>query len=124
MLIDMHAHSSGISRCCRIPYDEVIRRALDVGLDGIVLTNHYQKNYVLDGDAAAFAKKYTDEFRSAKAYGDAVGCKVFFGAEVTMEQHGGAHLLLYGIDERFIEETPTVFELSQEGLYRMVKAAV
>ncbi len=123
MLIDMHAHSSGISRCCRIPYDEVIRRALDVGLDGIVLTNHYQKNYVLDGDAAAFAKKYTDEFRSAKAYGDTVGCKVFFGAEVTMERHGGAHLLLYGIDERFIEENPTVFELSQEELYRTVKAA-
>lgn len=123
MLIDLHAHSSGISHCCRIPYDTVIRTALDAGLDGIVLTNHYQKNYVTDGDFAAFARRYTEEFRLAKAYGDTVGCKVFFGAEVTMERHDGAHLLLYGIDQRFIEENPTLFDLTQEELYRMVKAA-
>lgn len=123
MLIDMHAHSQGISLDCRIPYDVVIHTALDKGMDGIVLTNHYQKRYVPDGDAASFAAQYTEEFRKAKAYGDAVGCKVFFGAEVTMEQHGGAHLLLYGIDEQFIEENPTVYELSQEALYRLVKAA-
>ncbi|MBE6555740.1 MAG: hypothetical protein E7663_05895 [Ruminococcaceae bacterium] len=122
MLVDLHAHSSGISRCCRIPYDAVIRAALDVGLDGIVLSNHYQRNYVCDGDFAAFARRYTDEFRLARAYGDTVGCKVFFGAEVTMERHDGAHLLLYGIEERFIEEHPTVFDLCQEELYRMVKA--
>lgn len=122
MLIDLHAHSSGISHCCRIPYDAVIRIALDTGLDGIVLTNHYQKSYVTDGDYAAFAHRYTEEFRRAKAYGDSVGCKVFFGAEVTMEKHDGAHLLLYGIDERFIEENPTLFDLTQEELYRMVKA--
>ncbi|MBQ8382057.1 MAG: hypothetical protein IJX47_02505 [Clostridia bacterium] len=123
MLIDLHAHSSGISHCCRIPYDAVIRAALDAGLDGIVLTNHYQKSYVTDGDYAAFARRYTEEFRLAKAHGDRVGCKVFFGAEVTMERHDGAHLLLYGIDERFIEDNPTLFDLTQEELHRLVKAA-
>ena len=56
MLIDMHAHTSGISTCCRIPAPDVIKAALDAGLDGIVLTNHYQRSYVKDGDAAAFAK--------------------------------------------------------------------
>lgn len=123
MLIDLHAHSSGISHCCRIPYDAVIRAALEVGLNGIVLTNHYQKSYVTDGDFAAFARHYTEEYRLAKAYGDTVGCKVFFGAEITMERYGGAHLLLYGIDERFIEENSTLFDLTQEELYRLVKAA-
>lgn len=122
MLIDLHAHSSGISKCCRIPYDAVIRTALEVGLDGIVLTNHYQKNYVTDGDYTAFARRYTQEFRLAKAYGDRVGCKVFFGAEVTMEQHGNAHILLYGIDEGFLEAHPTLFDLTQETLYRLVKS--
>lgn len=122
MLIDLHAHSSGISKCCRIPYDAVIRTALDVGLDGIVLTNHYQKNYVSDDDYAALARRYTEEFRLAKAYGDSVGCKVFFGAEVTMERHEGAHVLLYGIEEDFIEANPTLFDLTLEELYRIVKS--
>ena len=58
MLIDLHAHSSGISKCCRIPIERVIKEAKRVGLDGIVLTNHYQKNYVTDGDYAAFIRRY------------------------------------------------------------------
>lgn len=122
MLIDLHAHSSGISRCCRIPYDAVIQAALKVGLCGIVLTNHYQKSYVKDDDCSAFAHRYTDEFRSAKAYGETVGCKVFFGAEVTMERYDGAHILLYGIEESFIENNPALFDLTQEELYEKVKA--
>ena len=104
MLIDLHAHSSGISRCCIIPYETVIRTAREVGIDGIVLTNHYQKSYVKDGDYSAFAKRYTEEFRLAKAYGDSIDFKVFFGVEVTMERCGGAHVLLYGVTESFIEE--------------------
>ena len=80
MLIDLHTHSSGISHCCRIPYDEVIRTAKEAGLGGIVLTNHYPNYYVTDGDYAAFARRYTEEFRLTKAYGDSVGMKVFFGA--------------------------------------------
>ena len=122
MLIDLHAHSSGISHCCRIPYDEVIRTAKEAGLCGIVLTNHYPKYYVTDGDYAAFARRYTEEFRLTKAYGDSVGMKVFFGAEVTMERYGGAHLLLYGIPERFIEENPTLFDWTMEEMYNRVKA--
>ena len=122
MLIDLHAHSSGISHCCRIPYDEVIRTAKEVGLDGIVLTNHYPKYYVTDGDYAAFARRYTKEFRLTKAYGDSVGMKVFFGAEVTMERYGGAHLLLYAISESFIEENPTLFDWTMEEMYSRVKA--
>ena len=122
ILIDMHAHSSGISACCRAPFETVIHNALDIGIDGIILTNHYQKSYVPNGDFKAFAKRYTDEFRLAKAYGDTVGCKDFFGAEITMERYNGTHLLLYGIEEKFIENNPTLFDLSQEELYRIVKA--
>lgn len=123
MLIDLHAHSSGISHCCRIPYDAVIRTAQEVGLSGILLSNHYQKSYVRDGDYAAFARRYTQEFRLAKDFGDSVGMRVFFGAEVTMEKYNGAHLLLYGITEEFIEENPTLFDWTMEEMYAAVKAA-
>ena len=122
MLIDTHAHSSGISRCCRIPYNKVIDVAREVGIDGIVLTNHYQKCYVKDGNTVDFARRYTEEFRLAKAYGDSVGFKVFFGAEVTMELYGGAHLLLYGISEDFIESHPDLFDYTLEEMREKVKS--
>jgi hypothetical protein len=121
MLIDLHAHSSGISECCEIAYDGAIRAAKEKGLDGIVLTNHYQKAYVKDGDSLAFAKRYIEEFRIAKAYGDSIGFKVFFGAEVTMEKYGGAHLLLYGITEDFLLENSTLFDFTMQEMRDTVK---
>ena len=123
MLIDMHAHTSGISRCCRIPYDKVIDIALERGIDGIVLTNHYQRAYVTDGDADAFARRYIEEYHRTREYGERVGAVVFFGVEVTMEKHGGAHLLVYGTGERFVTDNPEMYEYTQRELYEKVKAA-
>lgn len=119
MYIDLHAHSSGISRCCQIPAPEVLKVAKDVGLDGIVLTNHYQKYYVENGDAAAFAKKYTDEFRYTKRCGEELGMTVIYGMEITMHRHDDIHMLLYGIDESFTEAYPTVYDMTQKELYAL-----
>lgn len=121
MLIDLHAHSSGISKCCRIDAPEVLRRAKEVGLDGIVLTNHYQKSYVTDGDVAGFVKSYIDEYHYAKACGEQAGCRVFFGIEVTAERYPNVHLLIYGVDEAFLKTYPTLYDYSLEELYRIVQ---
>ena len=62
MLIDMHAHSSAISRCCQAPAEEIIRIARANGIGGLVLSNHYDFNYTAGIGAAAFARAYADEF--------------------------------------------------------------
>lgn len=121
MLIDLHAHTSGISRCCKIAAPGVVETAKSIGLDGIVLTNHYQKSYAADGDFDALAKRYVEEYRYTKACGEEIGCKVFFGIEVTMALYSKVHLLIYGVDEEFVLRYPTMFELTQVELYRMVK---
>lgn len=121
MLIDMHAHSSGISTCCRQPADVIIEIAKNIGIDGIILTNHYHKPYVEDNDALGFAKKYVDEYHFAKECGDKLGFKVFFGVEVTMAKHANVHLLVYGIDEDFVLRHPDMYDYTQEELYRTVK---
>lgn len=120
MLIDLHAHSSGISRCCRIPAEKVVQTAKEIGLDGIVLTNHYDKNYVSDGNYRSFAERYVAEYKYAKRCGEAIGCKVFFGIEVTMAKHNNVHMLVYGVEETFLLEHPTVFDCSQQELYTLV----
>lgn len=119
MFIDLHTHSSGISRCCQIPAPEVLKVAKDVGLYGIVLTNHYQKYYVEDGDARAFARRYVEEFRYAKRCGAELGMTVIYGMEITMHRHDDIHMLLYGIDESFTEEYPTVYDMTQKELYAL-----
>lgn len=123
MLIDLHAHSSGISKCCRIPIGQVIEAAKDVGIDGLVLTNHYQKNYVTDGDYPAFAARYIAEYEYAARLVAGTDFRIFFGIEVTMERHPGVHMLIYGVEPSFLTAHPTVFDDTQEELYRFVHAA-
>lgn len=122
MLIDLHAHSKGISKCCRIPYHEVLCTALEYGIDGLVLTNHYQKSYIEDGDLDAFVEKYIAEFYAAEAYGRKIGCKVYFGIEVTTELYPGVHMLIYGVTPEFVRKYPSMFDLTQKELYQIVKA--
>ena len=123
MLIDLHAHSSGISKCCRIPIEQVIEEARAVGIDGLVLTNHYQKNYVADGDYAAFAARYIAEYEYAAGLVAGRAFRIFFGIEVTMERHVGVHMLIYGVEPSFLLSHPTLFDYTQQELYRLVHEA-
>lgn len=123
ILIDLHGHSAGISRCCRAPHNEILDAALARGLDGIVLSNHYEKGYVRDGDVQEFVTRYLAEFDRAAEYADTVGARVFFGVEVSMILYPKVHLLVYGVGEDFLREYPCLYDMTQEELYRAVSAA-
>ena len=122
MLIDMHAHTSGISRCCRADAAEVLRAAQAAGIDGLVLCNHYQELYVEEGDAAAFAEKYIAEYERTKAVADEMGVALFFGIEVTAKRHNNAHILVYGMEPDFLREVPAVYEMTLAELSEAVHA--
>ena len=121
MLIDLHAHTSGISTCCRVPAPEIIKAAQNAGIDGIVLSNHYQRSYVKNNDPAAFAERYVNEYYYTKECGDAAGFRVFYGMEVTMELHSNAHILVYGVNPSFTLQHPDVYAMTMADLYALVK---
>lgn len=122
MLIDMHAHTSAISACCRIPAPDVVAAARNSGIDGIILTNHYHKPYVTDGDFNGFARRYIEEYFHTKACGEEIGMPVHFGVEISMEKYNRAHMLVYGISTDFVLEYPMLFDYTQEELYKLVKS--
>lgn len=126
ILVDLHAHSSGISNCCRITGEEGIDRAKAVGLGGFLLSNHYHEGYV-GGEryptVEYFAEKYVEEYHKIKEYGDSVGFKVFFGVELTAGWNTSVHLLMIGVGEEFVLQNPNLFQYSLEELYSMVHDA-
>lgn len=123
MKLDLHAHSSGISRCCRIPAETVLSFAKNIGLDGIILTNHYTKYYLKNNDAMAFARDYIAEYEYTKRLGDDMGLRVFFGVEVTWEESPSVHILIYGVSPEFVLMHPEMYDYSQKKLYEAVKEA-
>lgn len=120
MLVDLHAHTSGISVCCRAPAEKIVADAKAVGLDGIVLTNHYQSSYIKDNDINELVERYIAEYHLTKECGEKIGLKVFFGLEVTMDWDYRNHMLVYGITEDYLRENPWLFALSLEELYETV----
>lgn len=120
MLIDMHAHTSGISRCCQADAAEVLNTARKAGIDGLVLCNHYQEIYVTEAGPAAFAEEYIAEYYRTKQLADAMGFPLFFGVEVTAKLHGNAHILIYGMPPEFVREYPDIYAYPLEKMARIV----
>lgn len=121
MLIDPHVHTSGISPCCKMNYREILDEDKAVGLDGVVITNHYHKTYIGDEDLGDFGRRFYKEYLDAKAYGDEIGMKVFFGVEVTTLLYDDVHVLVYGVGEEFVYENPEMYDYTQEQLYLAAK---
>lgn len=121
MLIDLHAHTSGISKCCRYSASKILDSAYEAETDGIVLTNHYQKNYIDGENVSAFVEAYTEEFYYTQKLGEQLGLKVFYGIEVTMELYPNVHMLIYGVSTDFLKKYPYIFDYTQEELYAVVK---
>lgn len=123
MLIDLHTHTVGISKCCKLPTEEILRNTKEAGLDGIVLTNHYSYHHMREGeDFPTLSKRFVREFHDVKAAGDAMGVRVFFGIEVSMANYKGVHVLVYGVDEDFLLRNPFLCDATQEALYQLVKS--
>lgn len=121
MLIDLHAHSKGISRCCQIDGKDMVLVTKNAGMDGVILTNHYDKNYLVDeNDVDNFAKRYVDEYYYVKEEGKKIGFKVFFGIEVTMAKHNNIHMLVYGVDPSFVLKYPDLYDYTHQELYELV----
>lgn len=127
VLIDCHAHTSGISTCCKKTPEEVIIATKNVGIDGLILTNHYTAFYVnnkaIYPDVKTMARCYMEEYRYTKEIGERYGIKVFFGIEVSMELYEYVHLLVYGVGEDFLKKHMEMYLYTQEELYRAVHEA-
>ncbi|MBQ3222906.1 MAG: hypothetical protein IJC54_05590 [Clostridia bacterium] len=120
MLIDMHAHTSGISRCCRTDAHGALMAAREVGIDGLVLCNHYDANYVGDGTPEEFAEKYIAEYYRTAMVAAEMGMRLYFGVEVTARKHGGAHILLYGMEPAFVLEHADIYDYTLEQMHAAV----
>ncbi len=101
--IEMHTHSSGVSKCATVSPEQLVRYYKSEGYDGIVLTNHvYFENAKNKNALGILVKEVFDEYVKARDEGDRVGLKVYFGAEIRFEKSINDYLL-YGADREFFD---------------------
>lgn len=115
ILCDAHIHTSAISFCSRVPYDELVRKCVHDGLGAIVLTNHYKSAYI-NMDFDEWKKKYVNEFFLTESEGKKAGLKVFFGVEVTPDCSKRNDLTIYGLSCDDVLEAPPLQQMTIEEL--------
>ena len=95
---ETHLHTAEGSACASASGAEQARRYKALGYDGIIVTDHF-----FNGNCAVTnfdswedrVNKFCKGYENAKAVGDEIGLKVFFGLEYS---YFGADLLTYCID--------------------------
>lgn len=111
--IDMHVHTSTVSRCAKVEPKEVVRLYTEAGFDGIVVTDHYYEEYFDSLGEMSWKQKmdcYFSGYREAK---EAAGneLKVFWGIEFKNVECDN-DFLVYGLTEEFLYQNPELYKLS------------
>lgn len=109
---ETHLHTAEGSACASASGAEQARRYKELGYDGIIVTDHFFNgntavtNYL---DWEERVNRYCKGYENAKAVGDEIGLKVFFGIEYS---YFGADLLTYGVDKQWLLENDNICDIS------------
>ncbi len=120
---DTHIHTAEGSGCATVSGAEQARRYKELGYDGIIITDHF-----FNGNCAVHnyydwydrVRQFCKGYDNAKAEGDKIGLKVFFGFEYT---YFGADLLTYGVDMDWLYQNDNVMDISVGEFIKRVHSA-
>ncbi|MDO4267170.1 MAG: hypothetical protein Q4C73_01760 [Eubacteriales bacterium] len=114
--LDMHIHTSETSSCGQIAGAEVARLYREAGYQGIMITDHYHKEYFEGlGDMKPDEKieRFLTGYRAARAEGERIGLDVLLGIEFRNRETDN-DFLITGITEQFLHAYPDTYMLPLE----------
>ena len=106
-----HMHTFEASGCGRSTGAEMAEMHKAKGYDGIIVTDHFfNGNSAVPYDLPWEEKidLFCKGYENAKARGDEIGLKVFFGWEFT---YAGADFLTYGLDKAWLKKHPEIMDM-------------
>lgn len=113
---DMHVHTSETSGCGQVPAKEVVHLYHDIGYQGIMITDHFHKEYFDSlgnlGDKEKI-EQYLSGYHMARAEGEEIGLNVVLGIEFRNIETDDDFLIV-GMTEDFLYQYPRCYELPLE----------
>lgn len=121
MFIDTHTHSSGASYCSHITIEDLIDFKIELGYDGMILTNHVQPWYYKDRPFKAVIDDIKSDFERGLIHAENKNFKLILGAEISINLPRYSDILVYGDVPTFLEKHPDTCALTQRELYAACK---
>ncbi len=120
---ETHLHTSEASACATFTAKEHVRYYKDAGYDGIIVTDHFfHGNTCIPRELPwnEWVNQFCKGYENAKAEGDKVGLKVFFGWETNFN---ATEFLIYGLDKAWLQNHPDIVSWSVEEQYNKIHEA-
>ena len=109
---ELHAHALPISRCSEFEPAALVEVYRKVGVDTLVLTNHFTPSFVDGEEKDKCLAAYLDCYNEVSNYARAAGITVLFSMEIRFRQNNNDYLL-YGITP---EDLPFLYDAVQNGM--------
>lgn len=119
--IDPHTHTKGVSRCSPWEIERHIDWKIQMGYDGMVLTNHCQRGYYPPEEHQNYVDRVLEEYEKGRRYAEEKGFRLWLGLEVSIWKPHYVDILLYGVTEEFLRAVQNPYELSQQQLFNACK---
>ena len=100
---DLHCHTLPVSGCSHIYPEEMVQLYKKLGVDTIVLTNHYHPEIATRFTKEEAVERYLKAFHDLKKCADAEGVAAIFGMEVRFTANYNDYLA-YGMKEADVAE--------------------
>ena len=101
--IELHAHTKPVSPCSEIPPAELIQAYIDQGFHGVVITNHFNLEYLLGLPKEEALDYYLSGYEETKKAAEGTGLQVLLGTEVRFNEHPN-EFMIYGVDRQILSE--------------------
>lgn len=121
-LFDAHVHTAESSKCGKMTGAEAAEAYAAKGYSGIIVTDHFINGNTRADRNAPWEEQVAVQmagYKAAKARGDEIGLKVFFGFE---SGNDGADFLTYGLDEEWLLKHPESPKLSMKDYLALVRS--
>lgn len=101
--IELHAHTKPVSPCSEIPPEDLVRRYLDQGFHGVVITNHFNLDYLLGLPKEEALEYYLSGYEQTVKAAEGTGLQILLGTEIRFNEHTN-EFLIYGVDRQLLSE--------------------
>ena len=101
--IELHAHTKPVSPCSEIPPADLVQAYIDQGFHGVVITNHFNLEYLLGLPKEEALDYYLSGYEEARKAAAGTGLQVLLGTEVRFNEHPN-EFMIYGVDRQILSE--------------------
>ena len=109
---ELHAHTRPVSGCSDFYPEELVEKMISVGVNTVVLTNHFTYKHIKDRPKDDFVNEYIGAYHDLKAAANARGMNAVFGIELRFAESLNEYLI-YGICEA---DVPVIYDYVEKGI--------